>query len=56
MKNARAIVAGITTAREVELGASQGSPHLLRHLRQRLQALRHQPHLRCIAGRHGAGR
>ena len=53
MKNTLPIAAGIKTAIEVEVGASEVQPHLFGHLFQRFQALRHQDHVWFIDRSHG---
>ena len=55
IENALAIVGGIKTAIEVEIGTSEVQPDLFAHLLQRLQALRQQHHFCLIDGSHGDG-
>jgi hypothetical protein len=53
MKDTLAIVGGITTASEVEGGASENQPHLFGYPFQGFEALREQPHIRFVDGSHG---
>jgi hypothetical protein len=53
IKNTRAIVGGIKTAIEVEIGASEVQTNLFGYPLQRFQALREQDHVGLVDGRHG---